>query len=1371
MNLGKKWALSALMSTGMLSAAFAQTLNIPQDQPAMGPILTDGFTVVNINNVELTSGANGLDRGSNTGLTVNIKGANGVINVAGIGIATSQIDSLRVNGGVILGDEGINVSGGPPSITNDFWNSANITANANAIAIGGVGGDFTNNGAFLSVDNGILVYQPVGGNFTNNGMGVTVNGISVLLDSVGGNFRNTGDLSSDNSLAVLIYGGGVTGDFYNSGDIMALAQTAVQPGAIGGDFTQENSTVTGSNFGFDIVSVGGDMTIRNSTVMATTFHGVQVQNSIAGDLYINPSYISGEDTGFYVGNNIGWDVTIKGSEINGNNGYGFMAGDIGGSVNLTNSQFTGGMDGFNASSIGVDYVIRNTGIFGTNFGVSVGTNIGGNVDIYAGPDIYVGYSIAGLNDDAFYVGGDINGWVKNRAAIGGGTDGFDVDGSINGHVFNWGEFYGNSSDGFQVTGQFDYNFYNYAGASIIGQGDDGAQFLNGFNGGVFYNAGDIEGEDDGVVFAGFFNGTFNNAGGYIYANTGDAVFVNGWFSGDFYNRSGGFIESDGVGTAININGSFTGNLYNYNGALVYSYDGQALYVDGAYDGMFDNAGAFDGFGDAVSFNSTFTGMFYNRATGVIYSDGDEAVQFGGDVNGDIYNWGVIDGGDEGILFIGASAFTGDLHNWGYIYGLDQAVRFLPNNTMDGTLYNYKQGMIVGDGSYGIALGSGNFNIGNWGYIYGADSAIMKQNDGEVSIVNEDGTIMSDNDVAVNLAGTNGSDSFWGFGGYVGTTGSNRAISTGDDDDNIWDMGGDYANGGGSQVINTGGQDDTGWFFGSNVIRDGVNGGYQSGVTVQMGGGDDYFVAQSWFNFSGTVNGGGSGGDVIELYVLGVSAALQYEIMNDPATGVNADWTLAGTGDLRAYGIPIDWTNFEGGTDSFITLMSYQSLGNDPTTRNVGWALDEIRSNGAFPSADMQDVLTALDYAVMTDGPGAAPGILYQFSPVGGLEGYKSSTFNNSVFFGSTIYSQTERLFKPSLRLRFGSIQIDDSQLELVDPTQDLMFQRTDRRLASLGLASGLASDVPGVAFGGMAMDDKVMYDDKKMMMPLDDPNRFGIWLAGQGILADVDATDINGDDYGYDSWNVSVGLDYRVTQEFVVGALFNYGNTEADYDGNGSNFNTDTYVGGVYAGYDSADSGFFANAYVVGGVNDLEQDRRIVFGAVNRTASSDSDGWQLSTGAQTGYLFDLDRAGNWQAGPVAGLTYTYLENCGYTETGAGALNLTVNSWDTDSLRSALGGKLRGRWQLSNDVALEPVITAQWLHEFLDDSTGITSAFNEPAAGSFTSFTGDPDRDYGLVGLELNFLVGEEWSAFLSYNAQFSGDYLGNAITGGARFEF
>jgi len=346
-----------------------------------------------------------------------------------------------------------------------------------------------------------------------------------------------------------------------------------------------------------------------------------------------------------------------------------------------------------------------------------------------------------------------------------------------------------------------------------------------------------------------------------------------------------------------------------------------------------------------------------------------------------------------------------------------------------------------------------------------------------------------------------------------------------------------------------------------------------------------------------------------------------------------------------------------------------------------------------------------------------------------------------------------------------------AHFELIDPTQELSFQRTDRRLASLGLASGLASDVPGIAFGGMAGDDKLMYDDKKMMMPLSDPKRFGVWLAGQGILADVDQGDQDVEDFGYDSYNVTLGLDYRLTREFVIGALFNYGNTSANYDGLGSNFDADTYQGGLYASYDSASSGFFAQAYVVGGANDLEQNRRIAFGGVNRTASSDSDGWQISTGLRTGYLFDLDRTGSWQVGPIAGLYYTHLSHDGYTETGAGALNLTVNDWDADSLRSALGAKLSGRWQLSNDVALEPVVTAQWLHEFMDDSRGITSAFNDPAAGSFTVFTNDPDRDFALVGLDLNFLIGEDWSAFISYNAQLSGDYFGNAITGGARFEF
>lgn len=764
-------------------------------------------------------------------------------------------------------------------------------------------------------------------------------------------------------------------------------------------------------------------------------------------------------------------------------------------------------------------------------------------------------------------------------------------------------------------------------------------------------------------------------------------------------------------------------------------NGQAIYVTVDATKISNSGTLLVNLDNAVEAGNNLENFFNSGTITTTFTGVGNGVEVGNDL-GSFFNSGDINGELYGVNVGGA--ITGSLNNAGNIWGV----------------------------TGGINLGNGDANIVNSGLISGGATGIMKNFNSEVTLANNGGTISGGTGRAVDFTGSGGNDMVSSNGGFFTTQAMTEALHTGSGDDTLTDLNGTYTNAGGARAVRMGGGMDTVTLTGTTIIRPDA-----TGTAIGLGGGDDTLIINGFASINARMNGGGAT-DTLCLNLWGLTEGDISSIL--AAGGVrNPDGTitLPGMGTFTVGSNTYDWTNFENA--KLVAVILQEIPGLTPNQRAIAAALNPAFQSGAAGS-DLSEVLTQIVLA----GTGAVPSILNQFSPQPFAEMARNSAVENATFFYRQMDHRRDNIFADGFESgdtsSWSRLKLDTSGLEILDPTQEQKIQSWDRRLASLSFSSGFASDVPGIAWGGLdlATDQKYMVDNSKMIeSPMLDPNRFGVWLAGQGILADIDQADGDLSDVRYDTASVTAGLDYKVTRELYVGALFNWGYTDGPLNGTGSRFELDTYQGGLYTGYQSADSGWFAHGYVVGGATEYDQSREIAFGTIRRTASSSPEGWQLTSGAKGGYLFDLDRGGNWQIGPSLGLFYTHLEVDGYTETGAGSLNLAVGQQDVDSLRSALGGKLTGRWQVATDFAIVPTVTAEWLHEFLDGSEGLNGAFSDPAAGSFIIQTRDNDEDYGLIGLGVNFLVGDEWSAFVSYDALFNDQYLGHGIGGGARFEF
>jgi uncharacterized protein with beta-barrel porin domain len=170
------------------------------------------------------------------------------------------------------------------------------------------------------------------------------------------------------------------------------------------------------------------------------------------------------------------------------------------------------------------------------------------------------------------------------------------------------------------------------------------------------------------------------------------------------------------------------------------------------------------------------------------------------------------------------------------------------------------------------------------------------------------------------------------------------------------------------------------------------------------------------------------------------------------------------------------------------------------------------------------------------------------------------------------------------------------------------------------------------------------------------------------------------------------------------------------------------------AGYGSLD---YDNARVDGTLTfasqSIDQNRLVDVGTFTGVANSERNAAQLAAKVEVGKSLELvDGIDLW---PTVGLTYDYLHESAYTETGAGAANLTVDSRQTEALVSRAGFYL-GKTSRKDDKQSTVWTSAKWSHNFeIDDGTLVSGLTGAPG----TSFaTGAPEVDSDWVDLELGY---------------------------------
>jgi len=164
-----------------------------------------------------------------------------------------------------------------------------------------------------------------------------------------------------------------------------------------------------------------------------------------------------------------------------------------------------------------------------------------------------------------------------------------------------------------------------------------------------------------------------------------------------------------------------------------------------------------------------------------------------------------------------------------------------------------------------------------------------------------------------------------------------------------------------------------------------------------------------------------------------------------------------------------------------------------------------------------------------------------------------------------------------------------------------------------------------------------------------------MWMKGFGSWANQ--ADVNGvSGYKINTGGLAIGVDQGFTPKLNIGAVLALSNSGVSSNSNSapSGVTINSYQAGLYGDY-AIDPKIIANAQADIGMNQNKEYRNITFMGTNANGNYNSYSAHLGTGVK--YLMPIDMENTFI--PSVRVDYTTVQSDAYSESGAGALNLSV----------------------------------------------------------------------------------------------------------------
>ena len=280
------------------------------------------------------------------------------------------------------------------------------------------------------------------------------------------------------------------------------------------------------------------------------------------------------------------------------------------------------------------------------------------------------------------------------------------------------------------------------------------------------------------------------------------------------------------------------------------------------------------------------------------------------------------------------------------------------------------------------------------------------------------------------------------------------------------------------------------------------------------------------------------------------------------------------------------------------------------------------------------------------------------------------------------------------------------------------------------------------------------------------PSPWSLWGSALGGTGRVAGT-ANAGTLTYNAGGFATGVDYRFDPRFLagIGVGFNSGNQWASgFSGQGT---TSSYQASLYASF--VQGAFYLDGMAGYGYSDNWMTRQIVLpNLATRTAQGSTGANQFLGQLEAGYRIGLHEPAALSVTPFARFQGMTNSQYGFTESGAGALSLTVAPQTTGSARSVLGAELAGAFGPEGREKLAVQTRLGWAHEYADTTRPVTAAFAGAPGANFTVFGAAPQRDTATLSLAANTAVAQGVSLYARYDGEVGNGISTHALNGGLR---
>ncbi len=260
---------------------------------------------------------------------------------------------------------------------------------------------------------------------------------------------------------------------------------------------------------------------------------------------------------------------------------------------------------------------------------------------------------------------------------------------------------------------------------------------------------------------------------------------------------------------------------------------------------------------------------------------------------------------------------------------------------------------------------------------------------------------------------------------------------------------------------------------------------------------------------------------------------------------------------------------------------------------------------------------------------------------------------------------------------------------------------------------------------------------------------FKAFVAGNYNPNNVEQNGFNSPGYNSDDYGFTAGVDYRVNNNFVVGAAVGRNNDDVDFDHPGGEAQINENSISLFGGYN------YQQIYATGefnyGIPEFNVDRNVIIGLARFENNGDTDGLQYGAAGTVGWNI-IDNA--FKTGPYVDAEYQNLHVNGYEEHGiAPFADMNYQSQFNQSLAGGIGWQAAYCGYSVANIQFLPYAQAEFDHQFMNPNRTIEGNPISANGGMGAFPFVQPSGNFVTLGAGIQGMFTNNISVTLGYDAE------------------